>query len=145
MKPLILILVVAMALPAVASAGSADPGTRSYTPGSARIAPGAHWYTPGSSLSHPGAHSYTPGGSLGDAPHVARVEPVQARGTDVAAPDQQAPPASSTIPVAVSNAAGFDWGAAGIGAAAGIAFLTAMLGTVVLRRRHTRRPTVATS
>jgi hypothetical protein len=145
MKPLFLILVVAMAVPAGASAGPIDPGTHSYTPGSSVSNPGAHRYTPEGSLSDPGTHSYTPGSSLSDAPDLARVTPVRARGTDVAAHDQQAPPTPSTVPVAASNAASFDWGAAGIGAAAGIVLLIAMLGAVGLRRRRSQRPTIATS
>jgi hypothetical protein len=145
MKPLFLILVVAMAVPAGASAGPIDPGTHSYTPGSSLSNPGAHWYTPEGSLSDQGTHSYTPGSSLSDAPDAARVALVRARGTDVAAPDQQAPPTPSTVPVAASTTAGFDWGAAGIGAAAGIALLIAMLAAVGLRRRHSQPPTVATT
>lgn len=142
MKPLFLILVVAMALPAGASARQIDPGTHSYTPGSSLSNPGARWYTPEGSLSDQGTHSYTPGSSLSDASDAARVALVRARGTDVAAPDQQAPP---TVPVAPSTTAGFDWGAAGIGAAAGIALLIAMLAAVGLRRRHSQPPTVATT
>jgi hypothetical protein len=141
MKPLFLILVVAMAVPAGASARQIDPGTHSYTPGSSLSNPGAHWYTPEGSLSDQGTHSYTPGSSLSDASDAARVALVRARGTDVAAPDQQAPP----TPPTASTTAGFDWGAAGIGAIAGIALLIAMLAAVGLRRRHSQPRTVATT
>jgi hypothetical protein len=69
-----------------------------------------------------------------------RVAPVQARGTDVAAPDQQSGPTPVTVAV-VPHADGFDWSAAGIGAGAGVALLTGLLGTgFSLRRRQARRP-----
>ena len=63
---------------------------------------------------------------------------VHALGTDVAAPDQQASKLPTSGPVVVSSD-GFDWSAAGIGAASGIVLLLAMLGagSVVRRRRHT--------
>jgi hypothetical protein len=62
---------------------------------------------------------------------------VHALGTDVAAPDQQASKLPASGPVVVSSD-GFDWSAAGIGAASAIVLLLAMLGTgsVVRRRRH---------
>jgi hypothetical protein len=72
---------------------------------------------------------------------------IQARGTDVSAPDQQASPPPETIAVAVPapSATSFDYGAAGIGAAAAIVLVTTGLGLVAaLRRRHTRRPSVVT-
>jgi hypothetical protein len=70
-----------------------------------------------------------------------------ARGTDVAAVDQQSPnlpPALVYEGASAAKADAFDWGAAAIGAATGIAAAALMLGARVgLRRRHTRRPSVA--
>jgi hypothetical protein len=63
--------------------------------------------------------------------------PVQARGTNVAAVDQQSPraPARVHAPVVVSDP-GFDWGPAAIGAATSAAVLIALLGAGAVRRRH---------
>jgi hypothetical protein len=73
------------------------------------------------------------------------VAPVPVRGTDVAAPDQQSPRPPVSVPVPVPHADGFDWNAAGIGAAAGIALLTGLLATgLTRRRRQARRPSAAT-
>ncbi len=96
-------------------------------------------------------------GSLGASPALASpkqdlrapdrdtVAPVPVRGTDVAAPDQQSPPRPVSVPVSVRHADGFDWNAAGIGAAAGIALLTSLVGTgFTRRRRQARRPSAAT-
>jgi MYXO-CTERM domain-containing protein len=73
-----------------------------------------------------------------------RAAPVQARGTDVAAWDQQSPklfPASSRVVTPAHPTSGFDWAAAAVGA--GIAAL--MLGAAgTLRRRHGRSPSVVT-
>ena len=66
---------------------------------------------------------------------------LEATGTDVAAPDQQAS-APSAVPVPVpapaSAADGFDWGDAGIGSAGAAAVIAlALSGGIVLRRRQT--------
>jgi hypothetical protein len=65
------------------------------------------------------------------------VVPVQVRGTNVAASDQQAPN-TAPAPVHVAAAApGFDWGTAAIGAATSLLLMTALFGiAVTLRRRH---------
>jgi hypothetical protein len=62
---------------------------------------------------------------------------IQARGTDVAAVDQQSPQAPARVhaPVVVSDP-GFDWGPAAIGAATSAAVLIALLGAAAVRRRH---------
>jgi len=66
-------------------------------------------------------------------------DPVSAKGTDVAAPDQQASkpaPAPAADPVAD----GFDWGDAAVGALAGTALAAfAIAGAVGLRRRPATR------
>jgi hypothetical protein len=73
------------------------------------------------------------------------VVPVQAYGTDVAAPDQQSPkPAPAPVHVA-APAPSFDWGTAAIGAASSLVLMTALLGvTLSVRRRQTRPPSVVT-
>ena len=65
-----------------------------------------------------------------------------ARGTDVAAPDQQAPVGSSG-PVSVSSASDFDWSDAGIGAAGATALLAISFAGGITFRRHTQRRTSA--
>jgi hypothetical protein len=62
-----------------------------------------------------------------------------AKGTDVAARDQQAP-AGTSAPVSESSASDFDWSDAGIGAAgaAGL-FAVSLAGGITLRRRTQRR------
>jgi hypothetical protein len=79
----------------------------------------------------PRPHPPVTGDSLG-------IALVHARGTDVAAPDQQAPIPPPSVRVAAPRGDGFDWASASIGAAVGIALLTVMLGTTALlrRRRH---------
>jgi hypothetical protein len=72
---------------------------------------------------------------------------VHARGTDVAAPDQQASTAPETISVSAPapSAHSFDYGAAGIGAAVAIVLITAAFGLGLgLRRRNARQPSVVT-
>jgi hypothetical protein len=85
------------------------------------------------------------GGSLGVAPPI--LPALHAKGTDVAAPDQQASTRSTApvidyTPPAIDSAAddgGFDWADAGIGAAATAALVAMSLaGAVTLRRRQTR-------
>jgi hypothetical protein len=50
-----------------------------------------------------------------------------AKGTDVAAPDQQASTRAAAPAASVDDASGFDWGYAGIGAAALLGLLTVSL------------------
>ena len=70
-----------------------------------------------------------------------------ALGTDVAAPDQQAPTFPSKIPVyrprssTSQVAGGFDWADAGVGAGGAALLWTVSLGAVLtLRRRRDRAP-----
>jgi hypothetical protein len=64
--------------------------------------------------------------------------PVQVRGTNVAAPDQQSPTvAPAPVHVAAPASSGFDWGTAAIGAATSLLLMTAFLGVALtVRRRH---------
>jgi hypothetical protein len=69
---------------------------------------------------------------------------LEAAGTDVAAPDQQAS-TTSAVPVAApapaSVADGFDWGDAGIGSAGAAAVVAlALSGGIALRRRRLDSP-----
>jgi hypothetical protein len=80
------------------------------------------------------------GGSLGVAAHLAQP---QAKGTDVAAPDQQASTRSTSpaIELVADDDSGFDWGDAGIGAATAASLLgISLAGGMTLRRRHRRGP-----
>jgi hypothetical protein len=79
-------------------------------------------------------------GSLGVAPQ--GLPQLEAQGTDVAAPDQQAP-LSSTPPAAdfavADDDGGFDWGDAGIGAAAMASLMgVSLAGGMALSRRRQR-------
>ena len=126
MKPLFAILAVVLAMPASALARPVDP---SQVRGGS-LAASTTLTAPKPDLRAPDQQS----------PRV-HVAAVQARGTDVAAPDQQSGQTPVTVPVAVPHADGFDWSAAGIGAATGIALLIVLLGTgFSLRQRQARRP-----
>jgi hypothetical protein len=63
--------------------------------------------------------------------------PPQARGTDVAAPDQQAS-THAPSPAPTSAASDFDWADAGIGAAVAAGML-ALAGAMIVQRRQSRR------
>jgi hypothetical protein len=80
------------------------------------------------------------GGSLGVAPGV--MPQVQAKGTNVAAPDQQASTLPANTPpadVAASDDGGFDWSDAGIGAATAVSLMgISLAGGMTIRRRHRR-------
>lgn len=133
MKPLFAVLAVVLAVPASALAKPADPRDSSQVRGGSLAA--------SPELASPKQDLRTPD-QQGPRVHVA---PVQARGTDVAAPDQQSGPTPVTVPVAAPHADGFDWSAAGIGAAAGIVLLAGVLGTgFTRRRRQARYPSAAT-
>ena len=133
MKPLFAVLAVMLAFPASALAEPADlRSSQQVRSGSLAASPALA--SPKQDLRAPDQQD----------PRV-HVAPVQARGTDVAAPDQQSPPPPVSVPVAVRHADGFDWNAAGIGAAAGIALLTGLLGAAFTRRRRqARQPSAAT-
>jgi hypothetical protein len=100
-----------------------------------------------------------PSSSLGVPPHLAThdrptaadvpqfhpaqaAEAVQARGTDVAAPDQQASkPAPAPVTEAEPGSGDFDWADAGIGAATAASLLgISLAGGIAIRRRQQRRP-----
>jgi hypothetical protein len=70
---------------------------------------------------------------------------VPAAGTDVAAPDQQAPAAAAApAPAPVVHAeSGFDWSDAGVGALTGVLIASAGLGAAVFVRRRQPAPTGA--
>jgi hypothetical protein len=82
-------------------------------------------------------------GSLGVAPQ--GLPQLEAQGTDVAAPDQQAPVSSTppAVDLAVADdESGFDWGDAGIGAAAVASLMgISLAGAVTVRRRQQRLAT----
>jgi hypothetical protein len=125
MKPLFAVLAVMLALPASALAKPTDlrenPQVRSSS-----LAATSVIAAPKQDLRAPDRHS---------------TAPVQTRGTDVAAADQQVPLTPVTVPIAVPHADGFDWTAAGIGAATGIVLLAGLLGSGLShRRRQARRP-----
>ena len=125
MKPLFAILAVVLAMPASALAKPVDPS---------QVRGGSLAASPALTSPKPDLR----------APDQVTPAPVQARGTDVAAPDQQSGPTPVTVPAAAPHADGFDWSAAGIGAAAGIVLLAGVLGTgFSLRRRQARHPTAA--
>jgi hypothetical protein len=72
-----------------------------------------------------------------------------AQGTDVAAPDQQAPKFPSRVevyrapPSAPQAAGGFDWADAGVGAGGAALLVTISLGAALtIRRRQGRPPSV---
>lgn len=132
MKPLFAVLALVLALPASALAKPADLRENPQVRGSS-LAASSVVAAPKQDLRAPDQNG----------PQV-RVAAVQARGTDVAAADQQVQRTPVTVPVAVPHADGFDWSAAGIGAAAGIVLLAGLLGTgFSLRRRQTRHPSAA--
>jgi hypothetical protein len=63
-------------------------------------------------------------------------------GGDFLAP--AAPPPTASVPAVATPQAGFDWGDAGIGAAAGFALALVGLGaTLVITQHRTRRPTTS--
>jgi hypothetical protein len=127
MKPFLAILAVALALPMSAFAAPAD----------LRQAPGV---TSGSlGVTNPQQDLRNPDQRV---PVVHSAPAVHALGTDVAARDQQASEPPTGVRISVPRDDGFDWAAASIGAAGGIALLVAMLGTTVALRRR-RRPSVA--
>ena len=132
MKPLFAVLALLLAMPASALAKPEDlRNSQPVRSGSLAASP---------ALASPKQDLRAPDQQ---APRV-QVAPVQARGTDVAAPDQQSGPTPVTVPVAAPHADGFDWSAAGIGAAAGIVLLAGVLGTgFSLRRRQARPPSAA--
>jgi hypothetical protein len=67
--------------------------------------------------------------------------PIQVRGTNVAAADQQSPKTAPAPVHVAAPAPGFDWGTAAIGAAFSLLLMTALLGiAVTVRRRHTVIP-----
>jgi hypothetical protein len=79
------------------------------------------------------------GGSLGVAP--ATMPQLEAKGTDVAAPDQQASTRSTApaIELVADDDGGFDWADAGIGAVTAASLLgISLAGGMTLRRRHHR-------
>ena len=129
MKPLFAVLAVLLVLPASALAKPVDPSQ--MRGGSLAASP---------ELASPKQDLRAPD-QTGPRVHVTAV---QARGTDVAAPDQQSGPTPVTVPAGATDAEGFDWNAAAIGAATGIALLTALLSMgFTLRRRQARRPSAA--
>jgi hypothetical protein len=72
-------------------------------------------------------------------PRAVLVAPPQARGTDVAAPDQQAS-TDAPSPAPTSAASDFDWADAGIGAAIAAGTLAlALAGAMTVQRRQSRR------
>jgi hypothetical protein len=65
------------------------------------------------------------------------VVPSEAYGTNVAAPDQQSPTFAPAPVHVAAPAPGFDWGTAAIGAATSLLLMTALFGiAVTVRRRH---------
>jgi hypothetical protein len=87
------------------------------------------------------------GGSLGVAPPI--LPALHAKGTDVAAPDQQAPKFPSRVevyrapPSTPQAAGGFDWADAGVGAGGAALLVTISLGAALtFRRRQGRSPSV---
>jgi hypothetical protein len=61
----------------------------------------------------------------------------QAKGTDVAAPDQQAPRSAAPAPELVADdESGFDYGDAGIGAGIALLIGGSLGATMALRRQH---------
>jgi hypothetical protein len=122
-KPLLVILAVALALPVSAFARPADM----------RNDPQVTSGSPGATVQRQDLRNSDRQG-LG-----VRQAPVQARGTDVAAPDQQSPIPPASVRVTAPRGDGFDWASASIGAAVAIVLLAAMLGmtAVLRRRRHT--------
>jgi hypothetical protein len=96
---------------------------------------------PAGALAGPDLRTEQPvrGGSLGVAPGV--MPQLEAKGTDVAAPDQQASTRSTppAIDFAADDDGGFDWGDAGIGAATAASVLgISLAGGMTLRRRQRR-------
>lgn len=94
-----------------------------------------------------------PSSSLGIPPQLAKPSPAavpqyepggaaaNARGTDVAASDQQASTrAPAPVTVSVSDSGDFSWSDAGIGAATAVSLLGISLAGGIAARRH-RRPT----
>jgi hypothetical protein len=80
------------------------------------------------------------GGSLGVAPQ--GLPQLEATGTDVAAPDQQASTRSAppSFEILADEGGGFDWGDAGIGAATMASLMgISLAGGMTLRRRQQRR------
>lgn len=68
--------------------------------------------------------------------------PVPAPGTDVAAPDQQAPldgPRIVVTPAPADSTSDIDWGDAGLGAAFGLGLIALSAGAALAVRRRTRR------
>ena len=82
------------------------------------------------------------GGSLGVAP--AGMPQLEAKGTDVAAPDQQASTRSTppTVEFVTADESGFDWGDAGVGAAAAASLMGISFAGGVALRRHRRSAVV---
>jgi hypothetical protein len=117
MKPFLAALAVLLVLPA--SALAMLPGTRG---------------------ANPQVHSTSLAVAPTDPLRVSVPSHLPARGTDVAAIDQQSPkPRATTVYVSAPAAPSsqFDWGSAAIGAATGIAALALMLGaTLALRRKR---------
>jgi hypothetical protein len=80
------------------------------------------------------------GGSLGVAPR--GLPQMEAKGTNVAAPDQQASPRSlpPSFEILADEDGGFDWADAGIGAATMASLMgISLAGGITLRRRQQRR------
>jgi hypothetical protein len=142
MKGFIAVLAVTLALPAGALAADRDMriAQRDQAPGSALGVAPPELRTPGSIAA---ASDLRAPDQRDRSTLPARVP---AKGTDVAAPDQQihaSGPHTVVVPASARQAGDTDWGDAGLGAAAALGLAAiALAAGITIRRRTTRRGSV---